>query len=76
MICGGMGEGSVETSLLCFCVRWGTCADPGILPGGGGSRPDCHKTGLATFFSPQLPLQFYRGSPMVISKKTIIFNIF
>ena len=28
------------------------------------------------FFSPQLILQFYRGCPMVISKKTIIFKGF
>ena len=28
------------------------------------------------FFSPQLMLQFYRGCPMVISKKTIIFKGF
>ena len=28
------------------------------------------------FFSPQLILQFYRGCPMVISKKTIIFKSF
>ena len=42
--------------------------------GGGGSRPDCQKTALMFFcfvFSPQLILQFYRGCPMVISKKTI-----
>ena len=45
--------------------------------------PDCQKTALTVFFcfvfiSPQLILQFYRGCPMVISKKTIIFgsNIF
>ena len=28
------------------------------------------------FFSPQLILQFYRGCPMVISKKTITFQGF
>ena len=43
-----------------------------------GCRPDCHKTALTTFlflcFSPQLILQFYRRCPMVISKKTIIFQ--
>ena len=27
------------------------------------------------FFSPQLILQFYRGCPMVISKKTIILKV-
>ena len=21
----------METSLLCFCMRWGACADPGIF---------------------------------------------
>ena len=54
------------------------CADLGIFAGGGGgSRPDCQKTALTTFFSsPQLILQFYRGCPMVISKKTIIFQGF
>ena len=41
--------------------------------GGGGSRPDSQKTALTTFFGPQFILQFYRGCPMVISKKTIIF---
>ena len=29
---------------------------------------------FVVFFSPQLILQFYRGFPMVISKKTIIFQ--
>ena len=36
-------------------------ADPGIFAGGGGgggSRPDCQKTVLTCFFSPQLILQF------------------
>ena len=33
-------------------------------------------TFVVFFFSPQLILQFYRGCPMVISKKTIIFQGF
>ena len=39
--------------------------------GGGGGGPGLtQKTALTTFFfSPQLTLQFYRGFPMVISKK-------
>ena len=59
-----------------FC-QWG---------GGGGSKPNCQKTALTFFLcffffrfffsSPQLILQFYRGCPMVISKKTIIFRGF
>ena len=55
-----------------------TCADPGTVT--SGCTPDCHKTALTTFlflcFSPQLILQFYRGCPMVTSKKTIIFQGF
>ena len=41
--------------------------------------PDCQKTALSFFLfllSPQLILQFYRGCPMVISKKTISFQVF
>ena len=62
MIWGGIGEGSVETSLLCFCMRWGH-ADPGIFVPENSSD---------NFFSPQL----YRGCPMVISNKTIYVYIF
>ena len=60
------------------CNSYLACADPReFLP--GGSRPDCQKTALkaffvVVFFSPQLILQFYRGFPMVISKKTVIFQ--
>ena len=37
----------------------------------GGTRPDCQRFCflLFFFFSPQLILQFYRGCPMVISRK-------
>ena len=63
MIWGGICEGSVETSLLCFCMRWGTCADPGIFVPENSSD---------NFFSPQL----YRGCPMVISNKTIYVYIY
>ena len=52
-------------------MRWSWNFARGV---GLGSRPDCQKTGLTTFFSHQLILQFYRGCPMVISKKTIIFR--
>ena len=39
-----------------------TCADPGILARGGGSRPDSQKTALTTFLcvlGPQLILQWF-----------------
>ena len=45
----------------------------GFLP--GGFRPNCQKTALTTFFLLVLNL-FYRRCPMVISKKTIIFQGF
>ena len=44
-----------------------------------GSRLNCQKQLWRFFFfflSPQFILQFYRGCPMVISKKTIIFQGF
>ena len=49
--------------------------------GGGGSRPDCQETALTFSFLFFLILnfdilQFYRGCPMVISKKTILFQGF
>ena len=54
-----------------------------LLPGVGGSRPDCQKNSCDNVgffccfdFSPQLILQIYYGCPMVISKKTIIFQGF
>ena len=54
-------------------VRVGVCVCVCVcVGGGGGSRPDCQKTTLTTFFSPQLILQFYSG----ISKKTLIFQGF
>ena len=54
---------------------FGTRGSTGIFA--SGVQADCQKTALKTFFvvvlfSPQLILQFYRGFPMVISKKTII----
>ena len=49
------------------------CRDPGIFA--RGPRPDSQKTALTPFFF-GLILQFYRGCPMVISKKTIIFQGF
>ena len=48
---------------------------PGGGGGGGGSMPDCQKTVRTTFFLVlNLFYSFYRGCPMVISKKTIIFQ--
>ena len=70
MIWGGMGDGSVETSLLCFCMRWGHARIQEFLPGGVQAR--LPENSSDNFFSPQ----FYRGCPIVISNKTIIFNIF
>ena len=43
---------------------------------GGGSRLDCQKTVLTCFLVLNLFYSFYRGCPMVISKKTIIFHGF
>ena len=42
----------------------------------GGSRPDCQKTVLTCFLDLNLFYSFYRGCPMVISKKTIFFHGF
>ena len=44
--------------------------------GGGGSRTDCQKTVLTLFLVLNIFYSFYRGCPMVISKKTIIFHGF
>ena len=71
MIWGGMGDGSVETSLLCFCMRRGHARIQEFLPG-GGVQARLPENSSDNFFSPQL----YRGCPVVISNKTIIFNIF
>ena len=68
MIWGGMGDGSVETSLLCFCMRWGHARIQEFLPGGVQAR--LPENSSDNFFSPQL----YRGCPIVISNKTIIFR--
>ena len=47
------------------------CADPGIFARGIQARlPENSSDNVC--YSPQLILQFYRGCPMVISKKTII----
>ena len=43
------------------------CADPGIFARGRGSENSSDS--FFCSFSPQLILQFYRGCPMVISKK-------
>ena len=54
------------------------CGSTGIFP--GWSRPDCQKTALKKFlllsyFSPQLIFKFYRGFQIVVSKKTIHFQV-
>ena len=63
-----------------------TCMDPGIFAKvcvwrGGGSRSNCQKSALTMFFFNYLFVflvlnLFCRGCPMVISKKTIIFQGF
>ena len=56
-----------------FLYEVGACADPGIFAGGGGGvQARLPENSSDNFFSPQL----YRGCPIVISNKTIIFNIF
>ena len=57
-----------------FLYEVGACADPGIFAGGGVGWVQARlpENRSDNFFSPQL----YRGCPIVISNKTIIFNIF
>ena len=58
-----------------FLYEVGACADPGIFAGGGGGggvQARLPENSSDNFFSPQL----YRGCPIVIPNKTIIFNIF
>ena len=56
-----------------FLYEVGACADPGIFArGGGGVQARLPENSSDNLFSPQL----YRGCPIVISNKTIIFNIF
>ena len=55
-----------------FLYEVGACADPGIFAGGGGVQARLPENSSDNFFSPQL----YRWCPIVISNKTIIFNIF
>ena len=63
---GGGGESGPPTPLL---IRtWGDCG----CAGGGGVQARLPENSSDNFFSPQL----YRGCPIVISNKTIIFNIF
>ena len=67
-----------------YVRAYNSCADPGIFARGGGggvggvgSRPDYQKTVLTCLFLVlNLFYSFYRGCPMVISKKTIIFHGF
>ena len=53
-----------------FLYEVGACADPGIFAGGGGVQARLPENSSDNFFSPQL----YRGCPIVISNKTIIFR--
>ena len=39
----GKGDGSVETSLLCFCMKWWHARIQEFLPGGGGPGPTARK---------------------------------
>ena len=57
-----------------FLYEVGACADPGIFAGGWGGWVQARlpENSSDNFFSPQL----YRGCPIDISNKTIIFNIF
>ena len=61
MIWGDIGEGSVETSLLCFCMRWGHARIQEFL---------CQKTALTTF----LVLNFTEGAQWLF--QTIFFFFF
>ena len=60
------------TKLPILRTFYGQARIQDFLRGGGGGRPDCQQRFcflLLFFFSPQLILQFYRGCPMVISRK-------
>ena len=60
MIWGGIGEGSVETSLLCFCMRWGHARIQEFL---------CQKTALTTF----LVLNFTEGAQWLFQTKLYMY---
>ena len=62
MIWGGIGEGSVETSLLCFCMRWGHARVQEFL---------CQKTALTTF----LVLNFTEGAQWLFQTKLYIYIV-
>ena len=63
MIWGGIGEGSVETSLLCFCMRWGHARIQEFL---------CQKTALTTF----LVLNFTEGAQWLFQTKLYMYIFF
>ena len=63
MIWGGIGEGSVETSLLCFCMRWGHARIQEFL---------CQKTALTTF----LVLNFTEGAQWLFQTKLYMYFFF
>ena len=60
---GGIGEGSVETSLLCFCMRWGHARIQEFL---------CQKTALTTF----LVLNFTEGAQWLFQTKLYMYIFF
>ena len=63
MIWGGIGEGSVETSLLCFCMRWGHAGIQEFL---------CQKAALTTF----LVLNFTEGAQWLFQTKLYMYIFF
>ena len=58
-----IGEGSVETSLLCFCMRWGHARIQEFL---------CQKTALTTF----LVLNFTEGAQWLFQTKLYMYIFF
>ena len=63
MIWGGIGEGSVETSPLCFCMMWGHARIQEFL---------CQKTALTTF----LVLNFTEGAQWLFQTKLYMYIFF
>ena len=59
----GIGEGSVETSILCFCMRWGHARIQEFL---------CQKTALTTF----LVLNFTEGAQCYFKQNYICIFFF
>ena len=68
-------------SVYCFELTCAlACVDQGSFARGmmgiQARLPENSSDNVFCFYSPQLVLQFYRGCPMVISKKAIIFQGF